>query len=105
MDDDRAQTARGGDGEGPTREEVADNLAAAMARLRAAVDGMREEIEANAQAEWVRAKPELRGTVRELEEKVDALAQRAKATLADLGAKIDGDAGDGPPRDDRSRDA
>ncbi len=96
MDEDRSQG--NASGEDPGREEIADNLAAALASLRAAVDGMRHEVEANAQAEWVRAKPELRGTLRELEEKVDALAERAKATLADLGARIDDTAGDGTQR-------
>lgn len=102
MDDDRTQGTNGG-GEGPSRQEIADHLAAAMARLRAAVDGMRDEVEANAQAEWVRAKPELRSTVNELEEKVDALAERAKAALADLGARIDGERKEGAPQNDSSR--
>ena len=72
------------------REEVFDNLTAALARLRAAADRLREEAEANAQAEWVRTKPELRQTIADLEAMVDALAQRAKSALGDLGSRLDG---------------
>jgi hypothetical protein len=74
--------------------EVVDNLGAAMARLRAALDRLRHEVEANAQAEWVRTKPELRQTIAELEAMVDALAQRAKTALGDLGSRLDGQQSD-----------
>ena len=73
------------------RQEVVDNIAAAMARLRAAVDRLKEEVEANAHAEWVRTKPELRQTVVELQTMIDALAQRARGALGEVGARLDGD--------------
>jgi hypothetical protein len=94
MSDDAGTGAPGAeaphDGE-ERRQEVIDNLAAAMARLRTAVDRLREEVEANAHAEWVRAKPELRQTIAELQTMIDALAQRAKGALGDLGTRLDGD--------------
>lgn len=89
----------GGPGE-PSRQEVMDNLAQALAGLRAAVDRLRDEVEANAQAEWLRAKPEIRSTVAQLDGMVDNLAQRAKSTLADLNARLDGD-----PDNDRQQDS
>lgn len=78
----------GGSGE-PTREQIIDNLAAAMERLRAAVTRLGEEVEANAHSEWVRAKPELKSTVSDLQRMVDVLAERAKAALGELGARLD----------------
>jgi outer membrane murein-binding lipoprotein Lpp len=87
MSDDQTRTTAGE----PTREEVVDNLAASMTRLRGAVDQLRGEVEINAQSEWVRAKPELRSILNDLESKVDTLSQRAKEALGDLGSKIDGD--------------
>ncbi len=87
------QANRGPDANG---QAVLENLGAALARLRAAVDRLGEEVEANAEAEWVRAKPELRQGIAELETMVDSLAQRAKAALGDLGAPLD----DRPTRED-----
>jgi hypothetical protein len=82
--------ASGGSGGEKARDQVIDNLAAAMERLRAALQRLGDEVEANAQAEWVRAKPELRGTVTDLQRMVDALAERAKAALGELGSRLDG---------------
>ena len=73
----------------PSGQAVLENLGAAMARLRAALDRVGEEVEANAQAEWVRAKPGLRQGISDLQTMVDELAQRAKAALGDLGARLD----------------
>ena len=73
------------------RDEVVNNLGAALARLRGAVDRLGAEVEANAAAEWVRAKPELRETITDLQGMVDTLAQRARAALGDLGSRLDDD--------------
>jgi len=87
----------GADGDS-ARQEAVDNLTAAMARLRGAIDRLRQEVEANAQAEWVRAKPELRSTIGELEGMVDALSQRAKAALAGLGSRLNEERGEDKPQ-------
>lgn len=86
-----------------SRQEVIDNVTAAMARLRGAIERLREEVEANAQAEWVKAKPEIRHTIGELEGMVDALARRAKTTLTDIGSRLDDAPEAGEPRRDASR--
>jgi hypothetical protein len=81
--------ATGGGGE-KARDQVIDNLAAAMERLRAAIERLGEEVEANAHTEWVRAKPELKSTVTDLQRMVDVLAERAKSALGELGSRLDG---------------
>ena len=73
----------------PGGQAVLENLGAAMARLRAALDRVGEEVEANGQAEWVHAKPGLRQGISDLQTMVDELAQRAKAALGELGARLD----------------
>jgi outer membrane murein-binding lipoprotein Lpp len=84
---DAAGSGRAG---GSAGQEVIDDLGAAMARLRAAIDRLREEVEANAQTEWVRAKPELHSTIADLQAMVDTLAQRVKSALGDLGTRLEG---------------
>ena len=92
---DQERTSRLPQGEPPTEsrdpgsQAVLENLGAAMARLRAALDRVGEEVEANAQAEWVHAKPGLRQGISDLQTMVDELAQRAKAALGELGARLD----------------
>ncbi len=79
-----------GDGE-PRREQIADDLSAALGNLREAVDRLRQEVEANAKEEWVRAKPELKTTLGDLQKMIDAAAERAKTLLGDLGNRLDAD--------------
>ena len=86
---DGRSTGQANGGPDANRQAVLENLGAAMARLRAAIDRLGEEVEANAEAEWVRAKPELREGIDELQGMVDMLSQRAKAALGDLGARLD----------------
>lgn len=78
-----------GTGSGKGRDEIIDDLAAAMNRLRAAIEKVGEEIEANAHTEWDRAKPELRSTLSDLQRMVDVLAERAKTALGEMGSRLD----------------
>lgn len=75
----------------PRHEQVADDLAAALGRLREAVERLGREIEVNARGELNRARPELKKTLGDLQGMIDAAADRAKVALGDLGSRLDPD--------------
>ena len=75
----------------PRHEQIADDVTAALGRLREAVERLGREIEVNARGELDRAKPELKKTLGDLQGMIDAAAERAKVTLGDLGNRLDPD--------------
>lgn len=75
----------------PRHEQVADDVTAALGRLREAVERLGREIEVNARGEVDRARPELKKTLGDLEGMIDAAAERAKVALGDLGNRLDPD--------------
>ena len=86
-----ADSSSGTSSDEPRHEQIADDVTAALGRLREAVERLGREIEVNARGELDRAKPELKKTLGDLQGMIDAAAERAKVTLDDLGNRLDPD--------------
>lgn len=77
-------------------DQEAEDLAAALARVREELERLAAEVERAATARYEELKPELRGALNDLDGTIDGLAERAKELIAMLKQRLDeADAGEG----------